>query len=64
MVCADVFQHDPEYQENEEKYRLIKEEILGEDADTGSSEGEGDSEEDSSEEESDEGMCMRRGKSG
>ena len=52
-----MFQADPDYQENEEKYQLIKEEILGEGAESGSSGEEGeDSEEDSEEEEeSDEG---------
>jgi pre-mRNA-splicing factor CWC22 len=65
VFCADVFQHDPEYEDNEQKYRMIKEEILGEDGEEGSSEGEGDSEEDSEDEdESDEGMWWKEGGGG
>ena len=33
MVHTDVFQHDPDYEENEKKYQIIKEEILGGDSD-------------------------------
>ena len=33
MVHTDVFQHDPDYEKNEKKYRIIKKEILGEDSD-------------------------------
>ena len=54
---SDVFQPDPDYLENEEKYKLIKEEILGEGV-GGSSESEGGSGDDSDveeEEESDDG---------
>ncbi|KAF8626276.1 hypothetical protein AX15_004949 [Amanita polypyramis BW_CC] len=46
----NIFKHDPNFLENEEKYKAIKAEILGEE----DSEGESGSEEDASEEESDE----------
>ncbi|KIL68520.1 hypothetical protein M378DRAFT_176690 [Amanita muscaria Koide BX008] len=45
----NIFKHDPNFLENEEKYKAIKTEILGEDSDEASG-----SEEDSDEEDSDE----------
>ena len=56
-VCVDVFRPDPDYQDNEDKYKLIRAEILGEGVGSGSSseeEGSEDSEEEE-ESESDEG---------
>ena len=54
-VClADVFQPDPEYLDNEEKYKIIKAEILGEGVGSGSSDSEEGSEEDSEDEDEDE----------
>jgi pre-mRNA-splicing factor CWC22 len=40
LWCIDIFKFDPNYAENEEKYKAIKAEILGEDSDeeSGSSE--------------------------
>lgn len=64
-ACSDVFRADPDYQENEEKYKLIRDEILGEGVGSGSSsEEEGsEDEEEEEEEESDEGAkgVQRRG---
>lgn len=54
-VFADVFRPDPNYLENEEAYKSIREEVLGEESDeSGSEEDEEESEE--SEEESEGGM--------
>jgi hypothetical protein len=54
LVTIDIYKFDPNYLENEERYKAIKAEILGEDS--GSESG---SEEDSSDdEEEDEGMNM------
>jgi pre-mRNA-splicing factor CWC22 len=50
-VTADIFKFDPNYLENEEKYKSIKTEILGEDSDE-----ESGSEESSEDEDEDEGM--------
>ncbi len=50
-----MFQADSDYLENEEKYQLIKEEILGEGAGSGSSDEEGSEEDSEDSEESDEG---------
>ncbi len=50
---ADVFKMDPDYLENEEKYKAIKKEILDEDSDDSDSDeesGEATSSEDSDEE--------------
>ena len=48
----DVFKYDPSYLENEDKYKVIKEEILGEgSSDDSDEEGETGDEEDSDEEE-------------
>lgn len=53
----NVFKYDPEYAENEEKYRQIKAEILGDDSDEEESGTEGDSEEsEDDEEEADTGI--------
>ncbi|RXW18185.1 hypothetical protein EST38_g7665, partial [Candolleomyces aberdarensis] len=49
----NIFKFDPNFLENEEKYKAIKAEILGEDSDE-----ESGSEEDSSDEESDEDQAM------
>ena len=46
---ADIFKFDPHYLENEDKYKSIKTEILGEDSDDES--GSGSDEDDSEEEE-------------
>ena len=46
---ADVFKFDPQYIENEDRYKSIKAEILGEDGDDES--GSGSEEEDSEEDE-------------
>ena len=51
---ADIFKFDPNYLENEEKYKAIKADILGE----GSSDDESGSEESDSEDD-DEGMLGR-----
>lgn len=48
-IIQDIFKHDPQFLENEEKYNAIKVEILGEDSDE-----ESGSEGDTSDEESDE----------
>ena len=53
-----MFQFDPNYLENEEKYKFIKEEILGEGSESDES-GEGSSSDESEEEESEAGK--RRG---
>ena len=58
---ADVFKADPDYQENEEKYKLIRAEILGEGVGSGSSDSEEGSEEDSEEEEEEESDEGERG---
>jgi hypothetical protein len=50
MLCIDIFKFDATYLENEEKYKAIRAEILGEDSDHES----GSSEE--SEESEDEGL--------
>lgn len=50
IACADIFKFDPNYLENEERYKQIKAEILGE----GSSDEESGTEESSEEEEEDE----------
>jgi len=58
-----VFRYDPDYLTNEEKYKEIKKQILGEDEDE-SEDGEGDSDEDSDEESDEgnvEGECMKMG---
>ena len=47
MLCIDIFKFDPNYLENEEKYKSIKAEILGE----GSDEESGSSEESESDDE-------------
>lgn len=48
-----MFQHDPNYAENEEKYQAVKKEILGSDAEGDSgSDGDDDGDESGSEEES------------
>lgn len=49
----NVFKHDPEYEENEEKYKEIRTGILGDGSDDSSSEGGSDSGSDSDDEESD-----------
>jgi hypothetical protein len=46
-VCADIFKFDPNYLENEEKYKAIKVDILGD----GSSDDESESEESDTEDE-------------
>lgn len=51
-VYLDIFKFDPKYVENEERYKAIKVEILGED----SEDEESGSEESSEEEEDEEGM--------
>ena len=48
---VDIFKFDPKYLENEEKYKDIKTEILGEDSDENSDEEEDESEEDEDEDE-------------
>ena len=48
--CVDIFKFDPKYLENEERYKAIKAEILGE----GSSDEEGSEESSEEEEEEDE----------
>ncbi len=48
IACLDIFKFDPNYLENEEKYKVIKSEILGETSDE-----ESGSEESSEEEEED-----------
>ncbi|KAF9078513.1 hypothetical protein BDP27DRAFT_1412482 [Rhodocollybia butyracea] len=52
----NIFKFDPNYLENEEKYKSIKNEILGEDSDEGSG-----SEEESSEEEEEEEVAEKEG---
>ena len=48
LLLTDIFKFDPKYLENEERYKSIKAEILGEDSDDESGSG---SDEDDSEEE-------------
>jgi len=43
-VLTDIFKFDPNYLENEEKYKAIKAEILGEDSSEEGSESESDEE--------------------
>lgn len=50
----DVFQHDPNYVENEQKYQAVKNEILGSDADENGDSSDGDDEDDGSEEDEEE----------
>ena len=49
FLLTDIFKFDPKYLENEERYKSIKAEILGEDSDDES--GSGSDEDDSDEEE-------------
>ena len=49
FLLTDIFKFDPKYLENEERYKSIKAEILGEDSDDES--GSGSDEDDSEEEE-------------
>ena len=52
LLYPDVFKADPEFLENEEKYKAIRKEILDEDSEDSGSGGEsGSSEEDSDEQE-------------
>ena len=53
-LLADIFKFDPDYLENEEKYKAIKAEILGE----GSDDEEESGSEESSEESDDEGGTL------
>ena len=48
-MLEDIFKFDPNYLENEDRYKSIKAEVLGEDSDAES--GSGSDEEDDSEEE-------------
>jgi pre-mRNA-splicing factor CWC22 len=50
LVLSDIFKLDPNYLENEEKYKSIKAEILGEDSDDESGS------EESSDDDEDEGV--------
>lgn len=52
----DIFKFDPKYIENEERYKSIKAEILGEDSDEDES-GSEESSDDSEEDEDEEGWC-------
>jgi pre-mRNA-splicing factor CWC22 len=52
FFLTDIFKFDPKYLENEERYKSIKAEILGEDSDEESGSG---SDEDDSEEPEEEG---------
>lgn len=52
---SDVFKYDPEYEENEEKYKTLQKEILGE-SDSGSESGSEEEGSDSEEDDSDEGI--------
>ena len=52
LFVTDIFKFDPKYLENEERYKSIKAEILGEDSDDESGSG---LDEDGSEEDSEEG---------
>lgn len=54
-MLADVFKFDSQYLENEERYKSIKAEILGEDSDDESGSG---SDEDDSEEEEGNKICL------
>ena len=45
MIGVDVFKFDPNYPENEEKYKAIKVEILGENSEEESGEESSDEEE-------------------
>jgi pre-mRNA-splicing factor CWC22 len=49
FLLTDIFKFDPKYLENEERYKLIKAEILGEES--GDESGSGSEEDDSDEEE-------------
>ena len=49
-MAADVFKFDPNYLENEEKYKAIKAEILGDESDDESGSEESDEESDEDEE--------------
>lgn len=51
LFVVDVFKYDEEYEANEEKYKTLQKEILGESASSGS---ESDGEEEDSESEDDE----------
>lgn len=53
LSCQDIFKFDPNYLENEEKYKEIKAEILGEDSDEDSDA----SDSDDGSEEAAEGKC-------
>lgn len=56
QLSPDIFKFDPNYLDNEEKYKEIKAEILGEDSDEDGSE---EDSEESEEEENEEGMIMK-----
>jgi len=45
-LLADIFKFDPNYLENEERYKAIKDDILGEGSDDDESESENESEDD------------------
>lgn len=49
-MLADIFKFDPQYLENEDRYKSIKAEILGEDSDDDESGSESDEEESEEEE--------------
>ena len=49
MIGVDVFKFDPNYPENEEKYKAIKAEILGENSEEESGEESSDEEEEEEE---------------
>ena len=53
---TDVFKYDPNFQENEERYKAIKAEILGEGSDD---EDESGSEESEEEEQEEQGTCYQ-----
>jgi pre-mRNA-splicing factor CWC22 len=55
---VDIFKVDPNYLENEEKYKEIKAEILGEGSDDEESGSEESSDEDENEDEDEEGIYL------
>lgn len=55
LRCTDIFKADPNYVENEEKYKAIKAEILGEGSDDEEESGSEESEDEEEEEEEGEG---------
>ena len=56
FIGIDVFKHDPDYEENEEKYQSVKREILGEECDEDDDNADDDESDESGSEEEEKGI--------